>query len=96
MFFQQGIEEPEEERVNIIIRIKIAIHKNHIIIKEMHPLQEEEKEVQFELEEEEEKDFMKEQEEDMDPEKYEDHHVIIIINLVILKILLCKIVRYGK
>jgi hypothetical protein len=44
MFFPQGIEEVEEERVNI--KIIIGIHNNHGIIKEMHPPKEEVEEVQ--------------------------------------------------
>jgi hypothetical protein len=41
MLFPQDIEENE---VGVNIRIRIGIHNNHKIIKEMHPLQEKEKE----------------------------------------------------
>jgi hypothetical protein len=85
MIFPQGIEKEEEEGVNITIKIKIGIQNSHIIIKEMHPPQEEEEEVQVSLEEEAERDLIEEEAEGMDLEKYKDQSVIIFINLFILK-----------
>jgi hypothetical protein len=85
MLFPQGIEEEEETWVNIRTIINIGIRNSHKIIKEMHPLQEAEEEVQVSSEEEAEKDLMEEEEAKMDLEKDKDHNVIIVINLVILK-----------
>jgi hypothetical protein len=87
IFFPQGIEDEEEAEDNIIIKvfiIRIDINIIHIIsIKEMHPLQEAEEEVQVNLEEEAEKDLMEEEEEEMGLEKDMEYNVIIVIDLVI-------------
>ena len=83
MLSLQGIEDNEQAKDNFIIRTDInKIHR------EAYLLQEAEEEFQVSLEEEAEKDLV--EEEDMDLEKGNNHIVIIVTNLVILRKIVMK------